>query len=309
MALDGEATYGRFYLIKENPVLVTPVPDVPQTKQCCSDFFLKVLADTDPDNTDPLRNDVSGFHWWFSPIATGATMTLIKGSETVATMNDDTYGTFHEFGFFVNIEGKPFIEYLLEWQKVLAAFGPGMYKVKCDVSFSIGGLTGTYYSPTYCLAPYSPARADGTVRVEYNLSGLLGTSQYDSEVVDRGDQTFYNAYRIPGYFGFPKATYEETRIQYNSGMRGYVTDFQEPEFMLQTYPIPGFLLEIIRTDVLQADRITITDYNGRNINTWVNKRVFKNGPFEPEYHELQNRLASVKLNFKQEINNLRKNRQ
>ncbi|MEG7750688.1 hypothetical protein U2087_15695, partial [Listeria monocytogenes] len=61
-------------------------------------------------------------------------MTLQKNESgsyvDVDDLDSSTYGTFYEFGFFVNKYGESAIGYLIEWQKVLTVEGEGDYRVK-----------------------------------------------------------------------------------------------------------------------------------------------------------------------------------
>lgn len=308
MATDGESITEIFYLIAENPIpsqvsLDLPVKDL---NDCCSDFSLKALADT--ATADPFKNDIAGFIWWFNDVVSSATLTLLKhnGSTYVssATLNNSTYGTFYSYGFFVNDEGEKFIAYKLEWKKVLTLLGEGSYKVKVDATLSIGG-TATLESPEYCLKQYTPYRADKTMKIEYYLNGIKGISGEDKNRKDFGSLNWYNSVRIPGYFGYPNSEYEEDRVQYNNGQRLYVEDEQEPEFVMVIRPIPYFLHEILRTDVMQADTILVTDYNSKNAGKFIQKQVFKSSGYPPKWKPLQSKLAPIELKFKQEFNNLK----
>lgn len=311
MALDGEAIIQEFILIGNNPIPDVQVVDIPEgrTRDCCGDFSLKVLADI--GSTDPLKNDVSGFLWWFNPLVTGAVLKLYKFNDALgdfvflANLNSTTYGTAYAYGFFVNDSNESFVGYQVEWKKVLTVNGAGGYMVKCEATLATGG-TSTLESPMYCLKQYSAMLADGTVRIEYNINHILGISDNDLAIKDFGELNWYNSYRLRGFFGFPTSEYEQDYIQYDNGQRVAVEDEQEPEYILKLFPTPSFVHDIMRTDVLQGDSVLITDYNSKNAATFVRKAVIKNGGYSPDWKRMQSKLATVEVKFRQTFNNLKK---
>jgi len=214
-------------------------------------------------------------------------------------------GHFFAFGFFVNDAGEQFIAYQLEWKKVLTLLGAGTYRVKAAGVVSFGG-TNTQFSFEYCLSQYTTERANKTVRIDYFLSGQLGVAD-DKKRKDLGDLNFFNQIRLSGFFGFPTSTYEQDFIQLTDGQKLYVEDEQEPEFTLKLDPnTASFIHELMRTDVMQADRIEITDYNANNPQSFIKKAVKKNSEYAPNWSKLQSKTASVEVKFIQEFNNLKK---
>jgi len=309
LKIDGEAIKQVFYMIPKNPLPTTPTIDLPASKlsDCCGDFSLKALADT--GSSDQFKNDVSGFIWWFDPVIDTALLELYKFENGAWVKKDDldsaTYGTYYTYGFFTNDAGEKFVGYQLEWKEVLDAFDAGSYKVACLVTSAIGG-DATLYSYEYCLKQYTPDAANGTILIEYNINHLMGISTNDLVKKDFGTLNWYNSLRVPGYFGFPSSQYEKDYVQYENGQRVWVSDEQEPEYTLKTKPIPAFLHDILRTDVVQADVVLITDYNSKNAASWVQKAVQCTSGYEPDWKVLQSKLSKIELKFRQEYNNLKK---
>lgn len=308
MALDGEAIKETFYLIPKNPVSTVSGPTIPTNPfpGCCNDYTIKVLADA---SGLALNNDQSTVIWWFDPIVTAATLLLKKWVNgawaTQATISDNTYGTYSSYGTYVNTYGEKFISLKISWAAVLAAFGTGSYKVVCSFTATFFGAS-TLDSNEFCLNTYSALVADGTVRLEYWLSGTTGDITDDTKIKDFGTQNIYNSLRLRGYFGYPKSTYKEENVQYNDGARVFVEDEQEPVYKMELQMLPFFIHEILRTDFMMADTLAITDYNSKNNGSYVQKYVRKNSGYEPKWNEIQSNFASVELSFIQQINRLRK---
>lgn len=312
MDLDGECTYGRFYLVK-SAVPSTPSLDVAAstTVDCCGDFSLKVLADTEDD--DEFKNDRTTFHKYYNSLVVDtALMELHKwnGSEyeKVADLDNDDYGTYYQYGFFTNDASESFVGYEVDWRLVLDEFEAGSYKIKLNVH-TVLDEEFSVYSDEYCLKKYSAARANGTMKIEYYLNGIIGDSNNDEIVRDYGTLNWYNSVRIPGWFGFPKSEYSKEYTQYDTGSREWVKDEQEPEFLMTVKRVSAIVHNIMRTDVAQADTVLVTDYNSNNPETWIQKSVQLTGGYSPEWHIMKSELAGVNLKFRQRINNLRKNRQ
>lgn len=315
MALDGTCATNKVMVITSNPVpggstaglLPNPNPG------CCGDYSLKVLAD---GSGNPTQNDLNTFIWWFDPIVTGATMALKKWNPTtgawsvVDNLTSTACGLPNPFGSYVNNEGQNLIWFNMAWSNVLSLYGEGSYKVTCTYTIPIGSTSSVAIdSHEFCLKTYSPAMADGTVRLEYWLSGVTADIMDDSKIKDFGSLNIYNSLRLPGFFGYPKSGYKEEDIEYANGRREYVEDEQTPTYKLKLKLLPFFIHEIIRTDFMQADTLAITDYNSRNVNNYVQKFVRKDAGYEPKWYELQGNFASVELQFKQQINRTRKFRQ
>jgi hypothetical protein len=311
MAFDGECITEVFTLVAENPLREIPELDIPKSniRDCCDAFSIKALADA--STIDEFKNDKAGFLWWFDSFIISSNLILQKFNNTtkvfedLIALTDDTYGTNYNYGFFENDNEEKFIGYKMEWRNVLMIHGAGGYRVKCTATTAIAD-TLDIYSANYCLKQYTPERADITVRIEYYLNNITGISDNDKKIKDFGNLDWYNSFRLNGFFGFPSSTYQSEYVEYNNGQRQWVEDEQEVEYTLKLKQTPSFIHETMRTDVLQADRIFITDYNSNNPLKFVKKQVIKNGEYSPDWKRLQTKLAGVEVKFKQEYNNLKK---
>lgn len=307
--LDGERSIQKTICIPATSVPVTP-PAIAKNNSpfFCNDFILQVLA----DNTGiPAQNDISTVLWYFGITTTAATITIYKlvnnswVSQTVLSTSNVTYGTFNQFGYFVNNENQSFISLQVDWSLMLAAFGIGSYKFTCSYTDSILG-NGIIDSFNYVLNTYTALRADGWMRFEYWLSGITENINDNTLIKDYGTLSIYNTIRVRGYFGFPKRPYKTDTIEYDNGQEVWVEDRAEPQFICQIKMTPEFIHEIIRTDFMMADRRAITDYNSRNNHKYISQFVMKDSEYSPDYYPLQSYNSSVELKFKPETNLSRK---
>jgi hypothetical protein len=307
MALDGESCKMKSTQIgsptvsvSSDYVLANPNPG------CCDDFVLNVLADNSGDTT---KNDVNTVINWLSQTATAATLTLYKWIDgawvSKAVISDNTYGTFNAFATFVNSSGQKFIYLEVSWAAVLAAFGTGMYKFITGYTDNILG-SGTIDSYIFCLKTFTAQQAEGTIRLEYTLSGVTEDIFDDSKRKDFGTLQIRNHIRTDGYFGYPKSPYQTTNIEYDNGVTKWVEDKRLPVFECEIKFAPEYIHQILRTDFMMADELAITDYNSRNNSAYITKGVLKDSEYSPAYYQLQNNSAPVSLKFKPRNNNSRK---
>jgi len=293
------------YMIATNPVKEETIVVEPKEMDCCSDFVWRVLADTTSDSE--IKNDKTSFIYWFNKDAIErAGLFLIKPNGSSIALNGiTTYGTPYDYGFATNGNNENLVGYLIDWKKVLTLLGEGIYQIKCEYE-TIFGASQSIYSKSFCLKRYTTERANGTVRIEYNLSGLLGIAKEDESLRDLLELNWYNQYRFDGVFHYNNSTYTSDEIQYQNGQLVTVEDEQVAEYSLKLKAIPSFKHDILRLDILMADEIMITDYNDSNIDGYFKKKVRKNGSYDPKWYPLASKLASIELKFKQAFNNLKK---
>ncbi len=313
MPQDGTAFYELFTLIRENPIKENKLLDLPKSgkNDCCSLFQLNALASI--SNNDTLKNDISGFLFAYNNAVTGAKIYLQRYDSNVDAYIDvvnltanTSFGTPYDFGFKVNSLNEKLLGYQLMWRYVLITFGSGTYRIKADYTTIVGDATE--YSLEYCLRNYSAEIANSTIRFEYYNSGINGNNFDDTKVFDYVDLNWYNAYRLTGFFGYPESSYSNEYIKYESGKRVWVTNEQTPTYTCELYQLPSVMHDIMRTEIMQADRIIITDYNAENASVYIAKDVIHDGNYAPKWNILQSKVASVELKFTQGFNNLRKKR-
>jgi hypothetical protein len=296
------------YLIKDNPIVEETEVITDKLLDCCSDYVWRVFGNT-ANTSDELKNDKNSFIWNFDNdvIDTAATIeiTIWKNGSLLTDITDDSYGKLYAYDFFRNSDNRSFVGYLINWGIVLNTHGAGLYHLQLEVN-TIFGSQIILKTDTYCVKQYSEALADKTVRLEYYINGIIGDSKTDELTTDYGTINWYNSHRFDGYFSFEKSRFEKDYIRYENGLDEKVTDEQFPEYVLDLKPIPAPKHNILRTDILQADKILITDYNTRNFDKYYQKSVQVISEYAPNILYLKTKLAPVKLNFKPAINNLKR---
>lgn len=302
--MNGEEIHETFYVIKTAPPSDPPVLDLPASTVKDCPPCMTVFAST--ADGDPFKNDKRSFLFKFTELLETFTMTLQKkvdgDFEDVLALTDNTLGTYFDLGFIVDDQNRQYAGYLLDWQLVLLAYGTGVYRVVTEETNIFGEFTQT--SDEYCLLEYTPYRADGTVKIETTTSNLRGDINDPTDTIAFGTG-WYQSTRLCGIFGFDTSDYVEERTEYENGQQKWVKDEQTVKYILKLKPISAELHNFVKTDILQADEILITDYNKNNPNKHIQENVNRNGNYEPVWQP-KTRVARVDVNFKSAFNNLRK---
>lgn len=300
-----------FKVIRDNPITVVNDFGLDVlNRDCC--FILNVLAQT--VGSDPFKNDMSSVIFFYSNAFTGASMVLeklVNGEwEEVETLDNNEYGTLYEYGFKENSKEEKLMGYVLEWQLVLQDLdlGEGSYRIKTIEQNILSEEETNQYSMQFCLKEYTPARADGTVRIDYWHTGIMGDLADDKKTKDYDDLTWFNEIRLPdSIFGYNKSSYEETHVRYENGRQVYLKDDQVQSYTLKTGRLPSLIHDILRSDILQAEQMAVTDYNSVNPVKHENRYVRKSSGYEPAWNT-GTLLASVQIDFIQEYQNFRHKR-
>ena len=274
----------------------TPILSGHPNQKCCP---MKWLVLASEGNTNPLFNDFSAPIKFF-PIVFTPTLSLQQWQGNtfvdVATLIDDTYGTFFDLREKDNI--KPY-GYKLDWNLILAAFGPGLYRVKFDYTFA------NIFSDEYCLKIYSDTLANKTVRFETTRDSRIGSINQKQQLDFSGLQ-WVDQFRYENAF-FGGRTSEQTQEsnRLNGGRRDYYTRENTHRFKLEIRRLQWFQSRRIFWDLAQNDLTKVTDYNFTNIERFDNLVVELDGGIEPNYQG-KNVYQSLELDFIDGYDNNRK---
>lgn len=306
----GQSSKENFTILWESPDSETVLSFPDSSTECC--VSLPVLAES--TRTNDLYNDSHGIIFFWNKAFISATLWLQKQVSGVWTdleeLDVNTWSTNLTsydptvFGFFENRYGQKAIGYQLDWQKVLDDKGEGTYRIKSVGSTLISGDEIEKYSLEFCLLEYTHDRADETVRINFWQNGNIGDSENDKLKIDFGTLNWFNQIRLPGAkFGFDTSQFEQTFTKYQNGQMKWTADNQVEEYILKTGRYDNELHRFIKTRVLQADEISITDYNISNATRHFNRFVIRAGNYEPVWSDFSN-LAPVEIKFQQAYQNL-----
>jgi hypothetical protein len=289
---------------RKDPPIVNP--DLPGC-----DFNLVVFADK--TSTDALKNDKSEFLRWGGGGITDINFALqkyINGNwVTQDQLDNNDYGTLFPYGYRTDAFGKTYAGYLLDWKLVIDEFNEGTYRVKTTYTdaFEVDSYA---YSQQFCLQQYFDHRAKRTVRIESYMRGLNGDVLTPNLYIDYGS-SWYQQIRLCGRMLFTKSSYTKEYNQYgDTSFNAYkpIINEQSPKFSLELKPIPGWLDFYLSTNVLQADSISITDYNPLNRHALVSVPVMNDGEYTPKNNNGLDPLSAVTLDFAYAQNSLRSRR-
>lgn len=297
-----------------NPVV--PVAFCEDNSDCV--YSLPVLADP-ADPTNSMNNDKSEFYFYGNAAITAIAMTLQKAENGIftdkITLIDGSYGQFVEYGkspdflgnAFTDDYGKKYTGVFLDWLLVFNDFGAGNYRMKVQQTDIFSGVTTLYSKAQYCLKKYNCHFTEGTIRVETLNQGLRGTLDDLTAQIDYS--TGWNGQiRLKGIFKQLEPGFNKEYNQYGDGDNNAyrpIIDEQVPKYKLQIKPVPGWIDWYMSTNVLQADRILITDYNSKSRHSFIRVPV-KDGVMKLLNEEYKNPLAVIEIEFVLGQNNLRR---
>ncbi len=291
--------------IKETIYILRPTVDTPAQMQSppvvgCI-VGLPALAEYVP--TSDHYNDKHSVIWFFDELFTASRMWLQKDQADIIELTDDTYGTFYEFGFFVNKFGESAIGYQLNWTAVLNAHGPGSYRIRNSSTKAIGTFPDQY-SFDFNLMVYTADRADRTVRVEWSRSGVLGSRIKDEKVEDYGTLAWFNQLRVPNsMFGFDSSALTDEYVRYPNGENVWIGDSQIEELTWNIYQLPNYIHRFVQVDIMQSGKQKFTDYNKLAPTPTVDRWCVPTAGYKPDW-VVGTINANVSVTFKPYFENL-----
>lgn len=282
--MNGQAIKQDFYVLTTAPANYENMDLIPKLKQCC--FTLPALAEL--SFTDNLKNDKHSVIWFFGELFSDAKIyiqQMIGGVYVDTELTDNSYGTFNQFGFYVNKFNEKAIGYQIEWAKVLSTLGEGQYRFKGAGTPSIGAAV-EYFSFEFTLKIYNTYRADGTVRAEWYRKGILGSKTSDSHIDDFGTLDYFNQIRLPkSIFGFENSSYTRSFVKYPNGSETWIEDDQVEEMEWRIRMMPEPVHRFMRVDMMQSGRVIITDYNSENPTKHINRECIPNSQYAPVWKQ------------------------
>lgn len=251
----------------------------------------KVFFHTE-DSTDTYRNDKNSFLYSRGISSASLSIELWDCEQKLDDLNDNTYGTFYDFGFSSTYEN--YTGYVIDWLKVYNAFGSGYYVIKG--LWSLGANSYTYESPCFWLLPYSPCNAQGTVKIKWTQNGNIISS-----FLNYAGLEWENWARVPGYFGRNEPSEEIDEIEKTDRSFETVNLQSIDNFTLETKQIPFWLSNILDKNAFLGSTIEITDYNQDNHRDDLIDFKVRFAGYGERSEQRGNQLIHAKYNFKRRI--------
>lgn len=283
-----------FNILSQNPIAVLPIKE--QAGEC--EYALPAIAEIGSITND-LFNDYHRFIAFFPSIVTTATAKLLKPDGT--EVNIGSYGTVTTLGYFTNsLNQKPFTVYI-DWNAVLNDLGIGCYRIILRGVF--GSTTITEKSFLFNLQAYSTEVIDETVRIEWTLTGKLGSYKREEEQRDFDSQEFRNCLRLPSaYFGEDSSDSEFESVRYQNGQKLFTTQNRKTKYILKTGFYPYAIHKFIKFDMLMGEQVEVTDFNIANPTIHTRTRVGNFGEYAPEWN-IWDDVARVEIECDSEFDN------
>ena len=314
----GEVCFQLFTKVIEQRRRETPT-DVPafSQRECC--FQLPVFADL-ASTDDIYRNDkhsiIAKYDASFYSLVTIFIQKYVNGVwvDQIELFNND-YGDNYIYSTLRSSDGRLYyVGFVADFNLILDGFGEGSYRFRYKELDFNANETETIYPFEFCLKTYNENLVDCSVRFETYTKGITGDVDSDLDTWDFINVAnilpngWFNQWRLPNsFFGYNKSAYQRDYIRYQNGQEVWLQDEQVESYTWNSGFYPAILHDYIKTNILQADDITATDYNSNNPNVIKNKAVNASSNYEPNW-QYNNKKAFVDVDFIQEYQNRRKKR-
>lgn len=226
---------------------------------------------------------------------------------TIASLNGSTYGHYWALGS--NTLNSSYTGIRLNWGKVYAAFGRGIYRVKVTTASRL--ITGCLVSAEFNLRPFDCEDAHQTFKLETYSTGQIGTIDRAGKVVSLcgfspivGDPKvntgWYDSIRLKGFFGYETITeYIEVYNEWQNGKMEQARNEAVRGYQLITGWFEKELHDRLKVYGLMSDWRQMSDYNINNSDRNIRQLSVKpNGNYEPVYNDkLWFNKQQVKVKF------------
>lgn len=284
-------------------------PIIRCSKKC--PFKAVVLAETIGTHAD--HNDKSAIHFFGFQGITNIQMVLQKAADgccddsgwgDVADLNNNDFGIFFGLNFVTDDWEKKYAGYLINWQLVLLHVdgGVGRYRIVAVKTPAYGDVINEPWPVEFCLMEYTDFRAEGTVIIRTKTSGLHGKIGYPEHVFAYGSN-WVSEFRFKGIFGFNHSGITEELTIYRTGQLTQPNRKWSEKFKLELLALPGWMHNVIMSEIMQASEITISDFNSENSFVHDNTPVLPSGPYEPVQGEVLVQEVAVTLELKSAYDN------
>lgn len=287
-------------------------------ERCCDRLPVFGGDDYAESNIGSYENDVNSFlvdvslytansgstvATWYLQKCTGAN----TWTSVTTIVNDNTYGYVWVLGS--NTLNPNYTGLRLNWGKVYALHGRGIYRIKLTTSTRT--IVGCLQSAEFNLRPFDCEDAHGTFKFETMSIGQIGAYGRKGKFFNLcgfspliGDPKinsgWYDSIRLPGFFGKEVISdYIEVYNEWQNGKMEQVKNEAKQAYELSIYPIEKDLHDRMKIYGLMADVRQMSDYNINNSDYNIRQVSVKpTGPYEPKYNDkLWYNKQSVKVKF------------
>ena len=245
--------------------------------------------------TSSLKNDKSKF-FGVSLVDSGVVKYFLqKSGFDILEITDQSYGELLPAGSFAS-QLKLSTLYL-EWDKVLQAFGEGIYSIRVETNV-LGGGTTDEISQNYTLKIYAANRAEGSVRFVWFQDGLILDKSIDFSGLNIEQEI-----RLKGNIGYSNEP-ELVTDEYETSAHNFeqIQDQVLYSYSYQSEPLSFFNSTILLKDLILGNKIIVTSYNYYNHWT-LTEAELKAAVIEEAKPLPYNKCAIIKIRFNERKRN------
>lgn len=276
------------------PKIVTPeINDI-----CVCDFVQceyeeKVFASQTPNN-EWHKNDKNEFLFRRFVASDTVAIELYKDNIKIEDLNNNSFGTFFNGFSSGTSDQQKYVGFLIEWEKVQATHGNGMFQIKAQLS--IIGNASTFESRIFNLLQYEDRAANKTVRIESTQNGNILGSDFDFTGLN-----WYSSLRIPATFGNPSPVLETDNYINSNHEARQITAKNSREWTLTTGLINYEVASKILYNKLLANKVLITDYLVKAESIFRRVDVIVTEVDKPEIKGIPDRAYTMKFTDRKDI--------
>lgn len=244
------------------------------------------------------ENDLNDFLFTKRSSSDTIAFELWKNGVKKADINNTTYGTYYS----TFTEQPLYVGLVVDWQKVLAVEGIGVYQIKSPQTI-LGNAT-TFESQLFRLMPYSDELANGTIRIEgYQTGNIVGHELNHYNLLTNG---WYYSNRFKGFLKQETPKYIKDNYVNQNYELSQIQETLINNWELELGLIPNILYNKIVKEICLANKILISDYN--TYNTDIFRRVNLNFlEISDKKTFRKNKNISLYLKFEDKVQNWIKN--
>jgi hypothetical protein len=215
------------------------------------------------------ENDTSSFLYKKLRSADTIALELHKKGRKVASLNDNTLGTYYS-----TFSVQPlYVGFIVDWGLVFNAHGGGDYRIVARKS--ILGVSSAENSRAFYLNSFDDESANGTVKLSMNLNGNILSSIFDYTGLLTGG--WVSNFRIPAKFGNKSPELTTDNYLSSEYKKISVVPSVSYEYTLATRLIPAVIADELNSNSLLSDSVKVTDYNLLNPRMYIDFECFPTG--------------------------------